>query len=166
VYQSEEEQAADLAKRMALMKVLGVEKVFWCFIVKPDYEGGTGEGFFYQSGLGYDGKGRYDRGEGVKKKAFFAYRKITELLSDSSPISLLNDTLTYPTRFATSRGGVSILWQGKWAGDRGVLVEGKGEIQVLSIYGDRISSGIGSVKIELEVEPVYLLGKTTRFRYR
>jgi len=166
VYQSEEEQAADLVKRMALMKVLGVEKVFWCFIVEPDYEGGTDEGFFDQSGLVYDGKGRYDGGEGVKKKAFFAYRKIVELLSDSSPVGLQNDTLTYLARFSTSRGGVSVLWQDKWAGDRGVVVEGEGEIQVLSIYGDRISSGIGSVEIELGVQPVYVLGKATRFRYR
>lgn len=49
------------------MKSLGAEKVFWCYIEEIDYESGTDEDFFDQSGLIYDGKGKWDRGKGLKR---------------------------------------------------------------------------------------------------
>ncbi len=165
LFQSEEEQAADLVKRFAILKAAGVKRVFWCGIEEIDYEGGTDEGFFDQSGLVYDGRGVLDRGKGVKKKSYFAYKEIVKRLSHSSFIRMQNDSLTYLLMFSTPSGKVSVIWQDKWNGNKKIRVIGKGKVEVYSIYGEKLSSFLDAMDLQLGIEPVYLVGDVEKFEY-
>lgn len=163
--QTEEEQAADLVKRFAVLKAVGLEKVLWCFIEEKDFEGKTDEGFFDQSGLIFDGRGPGDKGKGVKKKSYFAYKEMAARLGDAVPVRLQSDDLTYLAVFSTVSGKASVVWQDKWKGDREIAIKGKETLEVRSIYGEKQASGKKKVRLTLGVEPVYVLGEVSRYEY-
>jgi len=134
IFQSEGEQAADLVKRFVLLYALGVEKVFWTYVMEPRYEG-TGVGFFDQAGLVYDGFGPYDRGAGVKKRAFFAYRELAARLDGAHLLSRREEAGVSWFRFLGPAGPFSVLWQDPWLRQGPVWVLPGGELEVLDIYG-------------------------------
>ncbi len=165
IIQTEEEQAADLIKRFVTMKALGAEKVFWCYIEEVDYEGGTDEGFFDQSGLIYDGKGEFDKGRGVKKKSYFALRGLIKFLDNSSPIFIQDDGTTYLALFSLKRRNISVLWQDPWKGNRAVKIIGKGRLIVYSMYGEEILEDLDSLVLSDLCEPVYIEGYVKGYEY-
>ncbi len=169
ICQTEVEQAADLVKRFVTLRAAGAERVFWCYVEEPSYEG-TGRGFFDQSGLIYDGRGPWDRGAGVKKRGFYAYRTTSRLLGSARLEFSINDSLTYLFKFSTPKGPVSVVWQDWWVvrgpGQGGPLVlEGDGTLEALDLSGEEIALGSGSLELFLGKEPVFVLGEVSGFRY-
>ncbi len=165
ITQTEEEQAADLVKRFVTMKALGAEKVFWCYIEEVDYEGGTDEGFFDQSGLIYDGKGEFDKGKGVKKKSYFAFKELIKFLNNTSPVSIQDDGTTYLALFLKEKGNISVLWQDPWKGNKSVKIIGRGHLTVYSMYGEKIQEGFDSLILSEVNEPVYIEGNVIKYEY-
>jgi len=102
----------------------------------------------------------------VKKKAYFAYQEMTRRLGGNSTfLWIQNDALTYLAIFSTPRGEVSVLWQDKWNGDRKVTVRGDGALEVYSIYGERLKARDSDVELDLDIEPVYIMGAVSGFEY-
>ncbi len=166
IVQTEEEQAADLVKRFVTMKALGVQKVFWCFVEEPDYEGGTDEGFFDQSGLVYDGKGKYDKGKGVKKKAYYAYKELVKRLGNNSTVvKVQDDGETYLAVFSKNESKISVIWHDYWFGEKSVKIKGTGKLTAYSIYGNKIGEGLNSITLNLSIEPVYVEGDVKGYSY-
>lgn len=80
--QTEEEQAADLVKRYIFYTSLGAKKVMWNFLYETPF--GNAEGIYWYTGLIYDGQGQYDKGDGVKKLAYYTYKKLSEKTKGSN----------------------------------------------------------------------------------
>lgn len=80
-YQSERQQAADYLKRIVYYLSIGIRRVFPAFGLIEGFRGDNG--YFDHTGLIYDGLGTDDAGLGVKKLAYYTYKKITETLEDS-----------------------------------------------------------------------------------
>jgi len=158
VTQTEDEQAADLVKRYVFLWSLGVDVVQWCYLTEPQYEG-TGEGFFDQSGLIYDGIGPYDRGAGVRKTGFCAYQFLIEQLSDA--VFLERETQDGVTWARFERGGqeISVLWQDPWIRQGPVWLEPDGTAQILDLIGHPIAEATSSHRLDLDLAPVYVLGR-------
>ncbi len=155
--QSEEEQAADLVKRFVLLHALGVEKAFWTYLVEPRYEG-TGEGFFDQAGLIYDGFGPFDRGKGVKKLAFFAYRELAARLDGARLLSRWEAAGVSWFRFRGEQGPFSIVWQDHWLRQGPLWLHPQGEVEIRSIYGEPSGQKRGPFRLRTGIEPIYILG--------
>lgn len=80
-YQSELDQAVEVVKRYVHLGYLNLEKILWGFLKEgPD---GAADGFFWYTGLIYDGQGQYDRGNDVKKLSYFTYKLMVEKLGDA-----------------------------------------------------------------------------------
>jgi hypothetical protein len=158
IFQSEEEQAADLVKRFVLLYSLGVEKTFWTFLVEPRYEG-TGVGFFDQAGLIYDGFGPYDRGVGVKKLSFFAYRELAARLREAELIGLWEEEGVSWFRFFGRAGEFSVLWQDPWLRQGAVWIQPVGEVEVQDIYGESQGRWGDTFKLQVGLEPMYITGE-------
>ena len=158
IYQSEEEQAADLVKRFVVLKAVGVEKAFWTYMVEPSYEG-TGEGFFDQAGLIYDGLGPYDKGCGVRKKSYYAYKTIVHLLRDSSIVQAYNNTETYVFQFASAGQMVTVVWHDYWHGNATVKIKPRGEVKIIDIYGNTLMESTANLTWTLGLEPIYIVGE-------
>jgi len=80
-YQSELRQAVDLFKRHVHFASEGVRKILWNFLYeRPD---GTKDGCFWYTGLIYDGEGEFDKGEGIKKLAYFTHKLMSRKLGDT-----------------------------------------------------------------------------------
>lgn len=156
--QTEEEQAADLVKRFVLLGQLGVEKVFWTYVTKPRYEG-TGEGFFDQAGLVYDGFGPADRGAGVRKKAFYAYQHLVVRLRGAVPAGMHTEQGVTIARFSLNGDTVVVLWQDPWEREGPVWLRGTSPVQIGDIYGVPLSGFEGVRSVTLGMEPVYLVGE-------
>lgn len=157
--QTEEEQAADLVKRFVLLWQLGVEKVFWTYVTEPKYEG-TGEGFFDQAGLVYDGFGPEDRGAGVKKKAFYAYQHLIARLRGAVPAGTQTDQGVTVARFIVEADTVVVLWQDPWERQGPLWIRADKRIQVGDIYGTPLFEFEGIRSLNLGIEPVYLVGES------
>ncbi len=80
-FQSETEQAADLLKRYVYPLSFGVKKVFWAFGLIEGFR--DSDNYFEHTGLIYNGRFDYDQGRGVKKLAYYTYKKMTEILEGS-----------------------------------------------------------------------------------
>jgi len=158
VEQSEDEQAADLVKRFVSLRSLGVEKVFWTYLTEPKYEG-TGEGFFDQAGLVYDGFGPSDLGAGVKKKGFFAYQELVRELDETEFSGCSRDAGVTLVRFRRGEGTVSVLWQDPWIRQGPVWVSPRASVRVVDLYGHEVGTFLGTFKLDLELKPVYLQGE-------
>jgi len=157
IYQSEEMQAADLVKRFITLKAIGVEKVLWCFVTEPRYEG-TGEGFFDQSGLVYDGYGPYDRGKGIKKRGYYAYKYLSQWIDSSNFVESWNDSVIYIFKFEGGGKEIYILWQDKWDQNVVIHIEGR-NLRLYTIYGESIVlSDNAKVDYTLGIEPLYIMG--------
>ena len=158
VVQSENEQAADLVKRFVLLRSLGVEKVFWTYLTEPKYEG-TGEGFFDQAGLVYDGLGSSDVGAGVKKKGFFAYQELVRELDETELLGTSRDTGVTLVRFRRGEESIAVLWQDLWIRQGPVWVSPNTSIKAVDLYGHEVGTFAGTFRLDLELEPVYLQGE-------
>ncbi|WP_339138549.1 MAG: hypothetical protein WGN25_09630 [Candidatus Electrothrix sp. GW3-4] len=84
--QTEKQQAADLVKRNVYALSLGIKKIFMCFGITEGFKH-TG-GYFDFTGLIYDGRYDHDQGKGVKKLAYYTYKKMTEILEGSDWASI------------------------------------------------------------------------------
>ena len=94
--QTEREQALDLFKRYIYPLANGVEKVFSAFGLVEGFK--LDNGYFDHTGLIYDGRlsdpaSDPDPGLGVRKLAYYTYKKMTEKLSsaDWSTLTLLHN---------------------------------------------------------------------------
>lgn len=81
-YQSEQVQAQSLFKRYVSSLVLGIDKIFWAFGLYEGFHHDTT--YFDFTGLIYDGEYDHDLGYGVKKLAYYTYKKMTEMLEGSN----------------------------------------------------------------------------------
>ncbi len=158
IFQSEEEQAADLVKRFVLLYALGVEKAFWTYLVEPRYEG-TGEGFFDQAGLIYDGYGTYDRGAGVEKLAFYAYRELSRRLRGAELVARWEREGVSWFSFRGRAGAFSVLWQDPWVRGGPVWITPAGTLRAVDLYGQPLGEWGNTFALELGLAPLYLLGE-------
>ncbi len=156
--QTEAEQAADLVKRYVFLWSLGVDVVQWCYLTEPQYEG-TGEGFFDQSGLIYDGEGPFDRGAGIRKKSFYAYQQLIEELSGATLLGReTSNGLTW-VQFEQDGQPLSVLWQDPWICQAPVWIEPDGDVRVVDLYGDLMMEAASSCRLDLDLAPVYIHGR-------
>jgi len=91
--QTEKQQAADMVKRYVYPLSFGVKKVFWAWSIKEGFNRDCG--YFDYTGIIYDGcdclnreyicaeDNTYDLGPGVKKLAYYTFKKMTEKLEGS-----------------------------------------------------------------------------------
>lgn len=80
--QSELIQASELLKRYVYFTSHGVEKIFWHHMQEGTSVAGY-DGYFSNVGLIYNGQGGDDLGYGVKKLAYYSYKKTAEVLEES-----------------------------------------------------------------------------------
>jgi hypothetical protein len=158
VPQTESEQAADLVKRYLLLWALGVDVVQWCYLTEPQYEG-TGAGFFNQSGFVYDGLGPYDRGEGVKKRAYDAYVHMIERLRGADLLDRSTADGVTLCRYRTPDGALSVLWLDPWVYAGPVWVDASGPVVVEDLCGVIVGRFESEFRLDLDIEPVYLIGE-------
>lgn len=158
VEQSERDQAADLVKRYVTLWSLGVDAVLWCYLTEPTYEG-TGTGFFDQSGLIYDGLGPYDRGAGVKKRAFDAYKGMIDRLAGARCLERTSDEGVTICRFLAQGEPVTVLWQDPWVREGPIWISAETTILVSDLYGEGLVEFRGTTRLDLGIEPVYVLGE-------
>ncbi|MCK5797585.1 MAG: hypothetical protein KAI47_10400, partial [Deltaproteobacteria bacterium] len=97
--QSEQEQARDLFKRHLYPLSRGVKKVFLAFGLIEGFI--SDDNYFNHTGLIYDGKDPGDLGIGVRKLAYYTYKKMTKMLdgSDWSTLVMLQDPTQDPHVF-------------------------------------------------------------------
>ncbi|MDP2911490.1 MAG: hypothetical protein Q8N76_04060 [Candidatus Omnitrophota bacterium] len=92
-FQTEKQQAVDLVKRYVYPVSFGIKKVFWAWGIKEGFRRNCG--YFDYTGIIYDGcdcvngeyvcarDDTYDPGPGVKKLAYYTFKKMTEKLEGS-----------------------------------------------------------------------------------
>ncbi len=170
IFQSEEEQAADLVKRYVVLLSAGAEKIFWAWGL---HEGFCGDGnqYFDQTGLIYDGKGDYDKGFGVKKRAYYAYGLMTEKLEGFTNIEKvqLGEKNVFVFRFDKKNEYVYVVWWDWWnepeLSEKEVKIPIRGREAVLTIavpnengevYSETIRLRNGSLRLKLNKSPVYI----------
>jgi len=158
IEQSESEQAADLVKRYTFLCSLGIEVAQWCYVTEPRYEG-TGVGFFDQCGLVYDGEGPYDRGAGVKKRAYHAYVELIHRLGDGEFVRRTTQQGVTAIGFETPLGPVTVVWQDSWVRTGPVWIEGEGRVVAHGICGEALGAFDDVFRLDLDFEPVYLAGE-------
>lgn len=157
IEQSESDQAADLVKRYVLLWSLDVDVVQWCYLTEPQFEG-TGVGFFDQSGLIYDGIGPYDRGAGVKKRAYFAYLHMIDRLRGAELLDRTTEGGLTVARFVADGEPVSVVWQDPWVRDGSIWVDPAGALVVEDLYGELVGHYDDRFRLDPTLEPVYLIG--------
>jgi len=158
VEQTESDQAADLVKRYLLLWDLGVEVVQWCYLTEPQYEG-TGVGFFDQSGLIYDGIGPFDRGEGIRKRAYHAYARMIDRLRDADLAERRTSDGVSWCRFVRGEGPIHVVWQDPWVRSGPVWIEPAGDLAVEDLVGEPVGAYDRPFRLDLGIEPVYLVGE-------
>ena len=113
-YQSEELQAADVLRRYIFPLSLGVKKVFLAFGLKEGYS--RDGSYFDMTGLVFDGRFAHDRGDNVKKLAYFTYQMMTEKLADAAwdqmeQVAVAPDNVfVYRIRRTDSDGYLYVVW--------------------------------------------------------
>jgi hypothetical protein len=113
--QSEEEQASDLVRRCVYSLSLGVQNILWAFGLVEGFGPPDGD-FFDGTGLIYDGIGRGDRGRGVRKLSYAAYRLLSEKIG-AKPFTGEVKGLpahAYAYRFGKGREQVTVVWRDWW----------------------------------------------------
>jgi len=98
-YQSEIQQAQSLIKRYIVSFGYGIEKVLWAWGLREGF--GCDCCIFDYTGLVYDGNypaqscdanDSYDRGEEVKKLAYFTYKLMTQKLSEFTSVEIIQNS--------------------------------------------------------------------------
>lgn len=110
-YQSEAEQASDMLKRYIYPLSFGIKKVFMAFGLKEGFK--DDRGYFDFTGFIYDGKYAYDEGRGVKKLAYYTYKKMTAVLegSDWSDIKAIRESEgIHIYKFAKAGNNIWVAW--------------------------------------------------------
>ena len=118
----------------------------------------NGVGFFDQSRLVYDGIGPYDRGAGVKKRAYYAYLQMIERLRDAELLDHSESDGVTIVRFAAEVGPVAVLWQDPWVREGPVWIEPDGVVCAEDLCGEPAGAYDGRSRIDLGIEPVCLVG--------
>jgi hypothetical protein len=111
LFQTEHQQALDYFKRFVYPLSFGVKKIFSGFgpMEGFKYDGG----YFDYTGLIYDGWGGGDPGLGVKKLAYYTYKKMTEVLegSDWDAIQTMQESdNVYAYKFVKNGSPVYVAW--------------------------------------------------------
>ena len=128
--QTEDDQAADLFKRYVFSVAHGVEKVFWAWNIVEGFGDPSDNDYFDHTGLIYDGRGAGDPGAGVRKKAYFTYRLMTQKLDgvDWRHIEIVSDgrdnLFCYRLRKPEAGQVFYALWW-DWFREKGGVGEGK-----------------------------------------
>lgn len=91
-FQTEREQAFDLAKRFVYPLSLGVTRIFPAFGLMEGFK--FDGGYFDFTGLIYDGWGPHDLGLGQRKLGWYTYKKMAEMLegADWSSAEVIHDS--------------------------------------------------------------------------
>ncbi|MEA2027397.1 MAG: hypothetical protein U9N49_00270, partial [Campylobacterota bacterium] len=180
-YQSEKEQAQELIKRYVVAFGYGIEKVLWAWGIK--------EGFvcdccrFDYTGLIYDGNSEvqtcdkndlYDRGDGVKKLAYFSYKMMTQKLKGFKDAETIIDSNgTYLYKFIhNDEGIVYIGWSESKESVTLTEIEANSIKTTMSVpnfeFGDQVMDydsafiskikivNNGNVTIDLDENPIYI----------
>jgi len=124
-FQSEDAQARDVVKRYVYSLSLGVKKIFMAFGLVEGFKGG--DGYFDHTGFIYDGVGNDDRGSGVKKKAYYAYKVMTSKLEGSDWNSVESVDLgkedTYAFKFLRNGKPVYVVWWDNYEDELALIKE-------------------------------------------
>ena len=109
--QTERQQALDYLKRFVYPLSFGVKKIFPAFGLMEGFK--YDSGYFDFTGLIYDGWGAGDMGLGVKKLAYYTYKKMTETLegSDWNTIQTIQESGdVYIYKFTKSSKPIYVAW--------------------------------------------------------
>jgi hypothetical protein len=92
-YQSESDQANDILRKLLHPLSYGVSKVFPAFGMIEGFIDPKDNDYFDNTGLIFDGIGKYDKGRGVKKLSFWTYKLIASNLAgvDLSKTKVIKD---------------------------------------------------------------------------
>lgn len=132
IRQSEEEQASDLIKHLIYPLTFGVKKVFWAWAMVEGTSPIDDNDFFDNTGLIYDGVGPNDPGYGVKKLAYYTYKKMVEVLegSDWNNIQTIQESDgVYVYKFIKNGKNIWVAWNDN-AGDKDIPISGITSSQV------------------------------------
>lgn len=115
--QTEKEHARDLIKRIVYPHSRGVSRIFPAFGMIEGFDKKTGEDYFDHTGLIYDGIGEGDLGYGVRKLAYYSYKKLSESMTQSywqnmtnSQDGLVSGTYVYVCGTEAAAPGVLFAW--------------------------------------------------------
>jgi hypothetical protein len=180
-YQTEKEQAQELIKRFVISFGYGIEKVLWAWGIKEGFNCDCCQ--FDYTGLIYDGNSEHqicnesdshDRGDGVKKLAYFSYKMMNRKLKEFVSVdTIMSFNGTYVYRFLTDEG--RLVYVGWSEGGESVTLT---EIESNSIkitmavpdfnYGEQITDfstafftetkivNNGNIMIDLDESPAYV----------
>jgi len=105
-YQTESQQAEGLIKRYTVAFGEGIEKVLWAWGIKEGF--GCDCCIFDYTGLIYDGNKEfqscddndpYDRGEGVKKLAYYSFKLMIDKIEGLTSVEIIQDSGNYVYKF-------------------------------------------------------------------
>ncbi len=180
-YQTEKEQAQELVKKYVVSFGYGIEKVLWAWEIKEEF--GCDCCRFDYTGLIYDGNSEpqtcdendiHDRGDGVKKLAYFSYKMMTQKLKGFICVdAILNSNGTHIYRFVKDEGGpFYVAWSESGESVALTEVESNSIKMTMAVpgfeYGDQVtdfnSAFVTEIKpvsneniwIDLDENPVYV----------
>lgn len=116
-FQSEQDQAGDVLRKMLHPLSYGVFKVFFAFGMIEGFMEVNDNDYFDNTGFIFDGIGKHDKGRGVKKLAFWTYKLIAEKLSgaDLSKVTVINDSDNVTVlKFMVADKPVYVCWYDHW----------------------------------------------------
>lgn len=116
-FQSESDQANDIARKLVHPLSYGVSKVFPAFGMIEGFINPKDNDYFDNTGLIYDGIGKYDKGMGVKKLSYWTYKLVAQTLgaADLSKISTVIDKDgVRAVRFVVNGKPVFVCWYDWW----------------------------------------------------
>ncbi len=113
--QSELLQATELLKRYVYFASAGVDKVFWDYLYETTF-GSVPDGYWWYTGLVYDGQGSQDKGDHVKKLGYFTYKQMVRKLSPTSghPVESRPAANVYLYRYLLPAGSGRPLFVAWW----------------------------------------------------
>ncbi len=180
-YQTEKEQSQDLIKRYVVSFGYGIEKVLWAWGIKEGF--GCDCCQFDYTGLIYDGNSEpqtcdesdiHDRGDGVKKLAYFSYKMMTQKLKEFISVNTIIDSNgTYVYRFAKDEGGpVYVCWSESGESVTLTEIESNSIEMTMAVPGFECGNQVtdfnsafvtdiktvsnGNIRISLDENPVYV----------
>ena len=116
-YQSESDMANDIFRKLLHPLSYGVSKIFPAFGMVEDFAEIGDNDYFDNTGFIYDGLGKYDKGRGFRKLAFWTYKLISENfgLVDLSKVTTIKDADNVKViRFEVDGNPVYACWFDWW----------------------------------------------------